>query len=801
MSLLLRYYRCVHLLVCLGILAYSIAEEDLVYALIAVPVVIAAYLIVGGPGGRPLPRWVINLSLLGATIAMGMKWTEPLGNTISVLCSYLVWLQLIKLFEPRTPRDQSQVVMLSLMLAVGACLTSVTAELGAVLVVYVPVLLVTVMLYQVYAAQARAAAVEDDQAGPIVVKAAPSWWGTLVRWVVGAGGTPSHQRLAPAIHAGGRGRADLSRVGWCAGIIIAALAPMVYVAMPRGFGEDFFGQLQPANAPSVTGFRDHVQLGSQGLITESQRVVLKARIESPGRPEFNLGRPYRLRGAVLDRYDEETGVWRRSSYVASTDRRFVLGVSHHLGPAEHPRPSNPRGPFLLVHVTLLDQPVNCLFTVWKPIGFEWATAGRKERYESNLFDGQTEVSIRPGGMAYTAVCAPIELAPPGPVPLMSGRSEGPPFDDFVYVAVTNRGEPMPDPPPPQFQEGPIHEFASRLLREARIALDSEEWDSRRRAVSALVRHLQSHYAYTTQMTAPAPGEDPIEMFLFDKERGGRGHCEYFASALAAMTISVGIPARVVTGYVASEFDPATETYTVRENHAHAWVEAEVRPGLWEEFDPSPTAEVSRLHHPQGTIASAFRKIIDAMQFAWIEAVVSFDRDRQAGALQSFTLKPLEALRVFNTRLALLLANEEQIAQDNRTVYWTRLAGWSVLLAIGVLLAIHLAVSRGLRMVARFRAGGPRRAAINRDPRLQELTEHFNRMLRALARAGAAKPVHLPAMAYLRSLDSRHAGVVEPALRLAELYYCARFAGDPVRRSDLKAASDSVRAVEAAVRAG
>ena len=29
-----------------------------------------------------------------------------------------------------------------------------------------------------------------------------------------------------------------------------------------------------------------------------------------------------------------------------------------------------------------------------------------------------------------------------------------------------------------------------------------------------------------------------EMFLFDPERGGRGHCEYFASALAAMSLSV-----------------------------------------------------------------------------------------------------------------------------------------------------------------------------------------------------------------------------------------------------------------------
>ncbi|MBL8746725.1 MAG: DUF3488 domain-containing protein [Phycisphaerae bacterium] len=792
MSLLLRYYRCVHLLVCLGILAYSVAEEDLVYALIAVPVAIAAYLIVGGPGGRPLPRWVINLSLLGATVAMAMKWTEPLGNTVSVLCSYLVWLQLIKLFEPRTPRDQSQVIILSLMLAVGACLTSVTAELGAVLVIYVPVLLLTVMLYQVYAAQARAAAPEPARNVTSADSARTGWMSVLTRWIIGTGGTPAHQHLPRAMHAGTRSRSDLSRAAWSAALIIAALAPFVYVGMPRGVGEAMFGRWQPANTPSVTGFRDHVQLGSQGLISESQRVVMKVKIEVSGRENPARGTPYRLRGAALDRYDDATGVWRRSAYVSSTDRRYGLGTTNPT------RPSNPRGSLLLVQVTTIDQPLNRLFSVWRPLWVAWDTGARRETYVSNLYDGQMEVSIRPSGATYTVVCAPSEPAPPAPVPLR--RAVVPPIADDSFIPITNRGEPMPEPPAPQFQEGPIHDLAARLLRDARISIDSDEWDARRRAVSTLARHLQSQYIYTTRMTAPPPGEDPIEMFLFDKERGGRGHCEYFASALAAMTLSLGIPARVVTGYVASEFDPASETYTIRENHAHAWVEAEVRPGLWEEFDPSPSAEVSRLHHPQGTVASFLRRALDALQFAWIEGVVTFDRERQAGTLQSVTLGPLEALRAFNQRIAAVLATEEEIAQDNQTVYWTRLAGWSVLLAIAILLLLHLAISRGLRLIANFREGGARRAEISRDPRLHQLTEYFNQMLRTFAEAGVAKPPHRPAMAHLGTLTDRHAAMIEPGRRLADLYYRARFAREPVQREHLDAARESLRALISAARA-
>lgn len=793
MNLLLRYYRCVHLLVCLGVLAYSVAEENLVYAIIAVPGVIAAYLIVGGPRGRPLPRWVINLALLAATLMMAMNWAEPLGNTISVLCSYLVWLQLIKLFEPRNPRDQAQIILLSLMLAVGACLTSVTPEMGAVLVVYLPVLLVTVMLFQLYAAHAGAAS-SEPVAAAVTERPRPTGWShAIMQFVIGDRTITTHQRLPSVAHASLRGRSNLSRTGMLAAMIIAALAPMVYVTIPRGLGEDFFGPWQPANTPAITGFRDHVQLGAQGIISESQRIVMNVKVESTDRLTIPAARQFRLRGAVLDRYDSDMGMWRRSSYVSSTDRRFQVAGG------DFPRPTNPRGPFLLLHVTLLDQPVNHLFTIWKPLWVTWEGGVRRQSYISNHFDGQVEIARRVRGMSYTAVCATTELSPPGPVAFTVSPDPAPPFER-EFVRVDERGEPFPGPPEGQFQSGPIYDLAQRVLREARIVRNPDDWHYPRRAVGAFVRHLQNNYLYTTQMTAPAPGEDPIEMFLFDTDRGGRGHCEYFASALAAMSLAAGVPARVVTGYVASEYDITSDTYTVRENQAHAWVEAEVRPGLWEEFDPSPSEDISRLHNPQGTIAATFRKFIDAMQFAWIEGVVTFNRERQVGAFQEFSLKPLEALRTFNKRLANMLANEQEIAQENQAVYWTRLAGWAVLIATAVLLVGHIVVLRSVRMVSRLVAGGaPRVDPLSLDPRMIELTRLYQRMLQTLARAGIAKPVHRPALAHLSSLGGDRSALVEPAMRLADLYYRARFAGQRVRREDLAAAEGSLRAVEAAAR--
>ena len=65
-----------------------------------------------------------------------------------------------------------------------------------------------------------------------------------------------------------------------------------------------------------------------------------------------------------------------------------------------------------------------------------------------------------------------------------------------------------------------------------------------------------------------------------------------ATALAVMLRTQGIPARMVTGYVADEYNPVTGFFEVRGTHAHAWVEAAVD-GEWllleatGAYDPAP----------------------------------------------------------------------------------------------------------------------------------------------------------------------------------------------------------------------
>jgi transglutaminase-like putative cysteine protease len=89
------------------------------------------------------------------------------------------------------------------------------------------------------------------------------------------------------------------------------------------------------------------------------------------------------------------------------------------------------------------------------------------------------------------------------------------------------------------------------------------------------------YSYQVQ---PLPhGGDAVDQFLFDMRQG---YCTYYASAMAVLARSLGIPARVASGYATGSYDPASKTYIVHEADAHAWPELYVN-DRWLPFEPTP----------------------------------------------------------------------------------------------------------------------------------------------------------------------------------------------------------------------
>jgi transglutaminase-like putative cysteine protease len=99
-------------------------------------------------------------------------------------------------------------------------------------------------------------------------------------------------------------------------------------------------------------------------------------------------------------------------------------------------------------------------------------------------------------------------------------------------------------------------------------------------------YLRSNYRFSLDVDAPPPGSDAVQHFLFDARVG---YFDHFASAMAVMLRSVGIPSRVAVGFVLdrADYDTSTRTYRVTEERAWAWPEVYF-PGLgWVEFNPTP----------------------------------------------------------------------------------------------------------------------------------------------------------------------------------------------------------------------
>jgi transglutaminase-like putative cysteine protease len=86
-------------------------------------------------------------------------------------------------------------------------------------------------------------------------------------------------------------------------------------------------------------------------------------------------------------------------------------------------------------------------------------------------------------------------------------------------------------------------------------------------------------------TAPDEGDDALVEFL---TIGQVGYCEQFASAMAVMLRTVGVPARVAVGFTAGT--PIGDYRAIGTGDAHAWVEAWL-PGVgWTTFDPTPLTD-------------------------------------------------------------------------------------------------------------------------------------------------------------------------------------------------------------------
>ena len=277
--------------------------------------------------------------------------------------------------------------------------------------------------------------------------------------------------------------------------------------------------------------------------------------------------------------------------------------------------------------------------------------------------------------------------------------------------------------------------------------------------STIENYLRTNFTYTLQLPKTTP-KDPIANFLFVRKEG---HCEYFASSMAVMLRTIGIPSRVVNGFRSDEFNDVTGNYIVRAKDAHSWVEAYFPGYGWQTFDPTPAGNAGPA---QGWGRLAL--YMDAMASFWRDWVISYDSSNQyelSHTAISTSRNMWEGARSWaRERYASMLAWAQR-GQD-RVEHSPR--RWAL---IGLGAAIAFVFLANIRRITRALHEAWLGAHPERAPE-QAASLWYARMARALARHGLKKSHEETPQEFLRKIEDHR--LRKPVEQFTSVYESARF---------------------------
>lgn len=480
---------------------------------------------------------------------------------------------------------------------------------------------------------------------------------------------------------------------------IATIAPLLLIFIFVGGTGIFFVlprisagfmSSQTSSDEISTGFSDRVDLGRIGQIQQSKAVVMHLQIDGDSTGRFAP----KLRGVTLSIFDGHT--WSNSSPRKTLSRG--LGGRFDLQSRSE---SNAPAWGHSIHYRVMMEPFvsEFFFLLSTPQALEG-------NYRSVAEDPDEDVSDLDSEHPVTRYEGDSEIRPLIPRPLQTATLSPP---AYPYLKL-----PPLDP-------------RIRALAEKVTARSINTYAR----ASAIENYLRTHYGYTLQLPSSTPA-DPIANFLFVRRQG---HCEYFASSMAIMLRTIGIPSRVVNGFSGGEFNDITSQYVVRASNAHSWVEAYIPGQGWLTFDPTPAGAGQGSSHWDRLML-----YMDAMSSFWREWVVNYDLSHQLRLTQDATQGSRAA--VFRAqrwghrqyRLMLAWGRRTQNKLGNSVVKW----GTRAVIASTILLLLFT-IPRLILFVRKFRLARRPRSA----PQIAA-SIWYERMLRQTAKRGWEKsPAQTP----------------------------------------------------------
>ena len=333
-------------------------------------------------------------------------------------------------------------------------------------------------------------------------------------------------------------------------------------------------------------FSRNVSLGFFGTLKRSSARIMRVR------PRGDKIPPYlRIRGGALDFFDGKH--WSKTAvafryYLAESNKPRDSTAGKAWIKRENDRlifpGTNPGDKVNDLEFTLFPLNSSVLFTVGRPALIESAQ-------QSAYFDHTDSISF----MAPYFAGAKYRL--------LSKPKIG--FDEYIenYDAVlTSRFLQLPSLDPA------VRAYAKRMTGEANTPYEK---------IKLIETRLREDLSYSLYSDDP---DRDLSDFLF---KAKSGNCEYFATAAAVLLRSVGVPTRLVTGFLADDWNEYGKFFDVRQGQAHAWTEAYVAGSGWMTVDATPAGADTRGQKRKWL--TRLSRYYEALQFKWYRHVIGYDR--------------------------------------------------------------------------------------------------------------------------------------------------------------------------------
>jgi len=306
----------------------------------------------------------------------------------------------------------------------------------------------------------------------------------------------------------------------------------------------------------------------------------------------------------------------------------------------------------------------------------------------------------------------------------------------------------------------------------------------------LLTHMKSpdHHTYTLDLSQrKLTSRDVVAEFLLSQDAAQRqGHCAYFATGFVMLCRSIGIPARLATGF-ARRLSPEQQSRNAilfLNDEAHAWAEIYFKDYGWVAFDPSPgstSPEPGPLTPPDPNPSPG----------------PYFDPDEMTTIEPSWLGRQWSYFMAYNQEqqenMYKILREEFGTAIDSAGVMFSLGSDWG---GLGVILMWTLVVGGAAALLFLFWNRNERRRATARNiPRQARVAVSFyQELLHVLSRHGFMRRPGQTPREFASSVVRRGGDAFLPALVVTQVFEQVRYGGKiptPTEIDDLRLAMETL----------